>query len=138
MYFVNKAHKMNFERMNEVFPRARKNSEYRATCYIAAHPEIFKCFAPDKQEHGPFSWYFDYLENPEDFIVRRDRGETGGDPAPLTGQTKELVELALNLWNGRACDLSFGLSIWDRDLYQVALQAIDLRRSQPLLGLGCG
>lgn len=137
MYFVNETHKMNFERMAEVFPRARKNSEYRAACYIAAHPEIFKCFVPDRQEHGPFSWYFDYLDNMEDFIARRDRGETtSGDPAPLTGQTHELVELALNLWNGRECDLSSGLSIWDRDMYRVALQAIDLRRSRQILVLG--
>lgn len=136
MYFVNQAHKKNLEKLAEVFPAVRKNSEYRAACYIAAHPEIFKCFSIDKQQHGPFDWYFDYLDNPEDFIKRRDRNETSGDTAPLTGQTRELVELALNLWNGHQFDLSYGLSMWDGDLYRLALQAIDLRRSCQILALG--
>lgn len=136
MYFVNKMHKKNFEKLADIFTLVRISREYRAACYIAALPEIFKCFSPDKQEHGPFNWYFDYLDNPEDFIARRDRGETSGDPAPLTGQTRELVELALNLWNGREFDLSYGLSTWDGDLYKVALQAIDLRRPRQILMLG--
>lgn len=108
----------------------KKARDYCAACYIGAYPEIYKCFSVEKQRHGPFDWYFDYLDDPDDFVQRRNRGETSGDTAPLTGQTRRLVELGLNLWNGRDFDLSDGLNTWDRELYLVALQAIDLRRSK--------
>ncbi|MDY7989806.1 hypothetical protein UY286_05210 [Paenibacillus polymyxa] len=128
MYFVNAEHQLNFQKLAEKFPGVRQNSEYRATCYIAAHPEIFKCFKLELQEHGPFDWYFDYLDNPDKFIELRNQGKTTGDTAPLTGQTIELVKLALNFWNGREFDLSSGIVSWDITLYQVAMQAIQLRR----------
>ncbi|WP_270619808.1 hypothetical protein [Paenibacillus macerans] len=135
MFFANKQHQVNFERMVMKFPSVRKARDYCAACYIGAYPEIFKCFVLDKQNHGPFDWYFDYLSDPDDFVERRDQGKTTGDTAPLTGQTRRLVELGLNLWNGRSFDLSDGLCAWDPDLYIVALQAIDLRRSSPVLSL---
>lgn len=135
MFFANEQHKVSFQRMAVKFPDVKKARDYRAACYIGAYPEIFKCFALEKQVHGPFDWYFDYLEDPSDFVERRNSGETTGDPAPLTGQTRRLVELGLNLWNGYEFDLSDGLITWDRELYLVALQAIDLRRSKPVLSL---
>lgn len=128
MYFVNAEHQLNFEKLAEKFPGLRQNSEYRATCYIAAHPEIFKCFKLELQEHGPFDWYFDYLDDTYKFIELRNQGKTTGDTAPLTGQTIELVNLALNFWNGREFDLSSSIVSWDITLYQVAMQAIQLRR----------
>ncbi|WP_198524804.1 hypothetical protein [Paenibacillus phocaensis] len=135
MYFANEQHKINFQRIAAKFPDVKKARDYCAACYIGAYPEIFKCFALEKQVHGPFDWYFDYLVDPCNFVIRRDCGETTGDTAPLTGQTRCLLELGLNLWNGRDFDLSVGLCSWDRELYLVALQAIDLRRSSPILSL---
>lgn len=137
MFFVNNQHKRNFEAITVKFPGVIKNSEYRAACYIAAHPEIFKCFELNKQNHGPFDWYFDYLHDPDDFIARRDRGKTSGDTAPLTGSTRLLVELAINLWGGSIpVNLADGLVLWDSDLYRVAMQAIDLRRRRPAFNFG--
>lgn len=130
IFFLNKMHASNFQKLADHFPKAKNISDYQAACYLAALPEIFKCFSLKKQINGPFDWYFDYLDDNEDFIRRRNQGETSGDTAPLTGQTRILVELALNLWNGRVFDLTEGISTWDTDLYHVALQAIDLRRSR--------
>lgn len=123
MFFVNAKHQRNFSLLSNKFPKIENNKEYRSGSYIAAHPDIFKCFILDKQENGPFDWYFECLAHGESKL---------GSVAPLTGQTIRLIELALNLWNGHwAVDLSDGLDTWDNDLYQVALQAIDLRRSKP-------
>ncbi|MFX3635423.1 MAG: DUF2538 family protein [Candidatus Pristimantibacillus sp.] len=131
MFGNNKAHEANYILLVEKFPAALNNAEYRSTCYIAAFPEIFKCFDLKAQIHGPFDWYFDYLDDPEDFARRAELGETSGRTGPLTGQTRELLLLGLNLWNGNPFDLASGLSRWGEEVYLLALQAIDLRRSTP-------
>lgn len=123
MYFVNIGHQRNFILLQKKFTKIETNKEYRSCCYIAALPDIFTCFVLDKQVNGPFDWYFECLAHGE---------SKSGSVAPLTGQTIRLVELALNLWNGHwSVDLSDGLDTWDHDVYQVALQAIDLRRFKP-------
>lgn len=135
MFFVNYQHRINFNSLIIKFPQAIKESDYRSACYIAAHPEIFKCFELGKQKESPFDWYFDYLNDPEDFVKRRDQGKTTGDTAPLSGGTRPLLDLALNLWNGRSFDLSYCLSMWDEELYRVALQSIELKRYKGILSL---
>ncbi|MCI3922660.1 DUF2538 family protein [Paenibacillus sp. TRM 82003] len=124
MYFINDIHKQNyFECLNKF---NCDNREYSSASYIAAHPEIFKCFSLSDQFHGPFDWYFDHLytmDNPNENLA-----QINGDTAPLTGQTTALVHLGLNLWNGHLFDLANGLSIWDSEFYAVALEAINLRR----------
>lgn len=120
MHFINDIHKQNYLACMNKFKC--KNREYISTCYIAAYPEIFKCFSLREQVHGPFDWYFD-ADNPETNSTPKT-----GDTAPLTNQTTALIHLGLNLWNGHSFDLANGLSIWDSELYTVALQAIKLRR----------
>lgn len=39
-----------------------------------------------------------------------------------------LIELALSLWTWRGFDLSHAIDVWDEELYEVAVQAIQLRR----------
>jgi hypothetical protein len=125
LFFVNDDHRHNYQRCIDKFQCG--NREYSSTCYLAAHPDIFKCFALDLQVHGPFDWYFEYLH--DDIETEGSTGiQQKGSTAPLTSQTVALVHLALNLWNGSKFDLADGLSIWDSDLYKVALQAIELRR----------
>ncbi|AOZ92290.1 DUF6075 family protein [Paenibacillus crassostreae] len=121
IYFLNEAHQENFRKCIQKF--ACRTNEYTSTCYLAAYPEIFKCFDLERQENGPFDWYFDSLDN-----VSLQEHRSTGSTAPLTGQTTALVNLALNLWNGKEFDLASGLSIWDSELYAVALQAINLRQ----------
>lgn len=133
IYFVDEQHKQNYERLQEIFNRVDfdNDGEYRSACYLAAYPGIFKCINMERvAESGPFGFYFDYLEDPATFAERRDRGETSGDTAPLTGQTREMVRIGISLWNGGECDLSV-LSYLDQKLYFVVLQAIDLRRRRP-------
>jgi hypothetical protein len=121
VYFSDEAHQENFQKCMQKFDCRTK--EYISTCYLAAYPEVFKCFDLEQQENGPFDWYFDCLDN-----VSLQEHRLTGSTAPLTGQTIALVHLALNLWNGHSFDLVSGLSIWDSELYTVALQAINLRR----------
>lgn len=133
IYFVNKEHQHNFDALRVKFPNAIRESDYRSACYIAAHPGIFKCFSAFKQKNGPFDWYVEYLADPDGFADRRDKGETSGNPAPLTGQTKRLVELGLHLFNSSVpFDLGNLMDVGP-DVYFVALQAIDLLRREPLI-----
>lgn len=121
IFFTSDSHKNNFLHCLEKFHN--RNQEYISTCYIAAFPEIFKCFRLESQIHSPFEWYYNHLENNQN-----ETQQATVSVAPLTGQTTALVHLALNLWNGQEFDLARGLSIWDSELYTVALQAINLRR----------
>ncbi|MBB6689948.1 DUF2538 family protein [Cohnella xylanilytica] len=132
IFFANKQHQQNFGKLKVKFPLCERDSYYRAACYLAAHPSIFKCFNAFRQKHSPFDWIFDYLEDPDNFIARRDRGQTTGDTAPLTSQSWQLLELGLSLWNGHKCDMSFVMDL-DTELYLVALQAIDLKRRSPAI-----
>lgn len=128
--FTSKEHQQNFGKLKVKFPQCERDAYYRSACYLAAHPSIFKCFNAFRQKNGPFDWYFDYLEDPDDFVARRDRGQTTGDTAPLTSQSRNLLDLGLSLWNGHECDMSFVMDL-DTELYLVALQAIDLLRRRP-------
>lgn len=134
IFFESPKHRANYEHLKEKFSRIdfARNQQYRSTCYIAALPEIAKCYSLRKQENGPFDWLFDYLDDPDDFIKRSDRGETTGTTAPLTGQTWALCKIALSLWNGHECDIS-DITDMDSQLYIVVLQALDLSRRRPSL-----
>lgn len=125
--FIDQQHEQNYNAMKLRYRYVDfdKDGEYRSTCYIAALPEIFKCFALEKQSNGPFEWLFDYYED----LEQMHKGKTSGNTAPLTGATWALCGIALSLWNGRGCDLS-GIAGLDPELYLVVLQALDLRRRQ--------
>ncbi|KAA8747239.1 DUF6075 family protein [Paenibacillus sp. UASWS1643] len=114
VYFSNEAHKHNFQKCVQKF--ANRTKEYTSTYYLATYPDIFKCFELEQQETGPFDWYFDCLDN-----ISLQEHRSTGSTAPLTGQTTALVNLALNLWNGKEFDLASGLYIWDSELYSFAL-----------------
>lgn len=126
LYFTSADHRQNF--MSSIEKFNCNNSEFMSACYIAAYPEIFKCFSLQQQDHGPFDWYFEHLFAADD--PEANNTPKTGDTAPLTNQTTALVHLGLNLWNGVPLDLAHGLSIWDSELYEVALQAINLRRQR--------
>lgn len=126
IYFTDELHRENFAKLQARYPHNdfSKNGEYRSVCYIAALPDIFKCFDLSKQVHGPFEWLWEYFADPDEYV---ERGETSGSTAPLTSGTWALCEIALSLWNGRECDLA-KISGLDPALYLVVLQAMDLRR----------
>lgn len=132
IYFLDEQHAENFIKFPLKFPRVTfdKNGQYRATCYIAAVPEVFKCFNLDAQVHGPFDWLFEFYEDPGDFQKRAERGETTGRVGALTSQTWALCKIGLSLWNGRDCDIGT-ISDMDPAMYLVVLQALDLRRRAP-------
>jgi hypothetical protein len=129
LYFYDKQHSLNYKLCTNKFNSTSR--EYLSACYIAAFPGIFKCFHLELQINGPFDWYFEHLlqsnDNYEQVSYRT------GNTAPLTSQTTSLLHLGLNLWNGHKFDLAEGLSIWDEDIYNVALQAISLRRAHKQL-----
>lgn len=125
IYFINEEHKKNLLAIAEKFPKVEVAADVRSASYLMALPEIFKCFSLKAQVNGPFDWYVDYLQNG---FVRR---ELAGSPAGLTGQTRPLVDLALNLYNGHVkIDMGSLVTSLDYELYLATLQAIDLCRSR--------
>ncbi|WP_168118530.1 DUF2538 family protein [Paenibacillus sp. HB172176] len=122
LYFKDDAHRQNYMKLFKRFPYC--NAEYASASYIAAIPEIFKCFSLRFQKDGPFDWYLERLNQFEDCSQPID-----AKVEALTGQTEAMVHLAINLWNkSDGLNLTYGLSIWDDKLYHAALQAIQIRR----------
>ncbi|MFJ2043966.1 DUF2538 family protein [Paenibacillus taichungensis] len=128
MHFVNTEHQTNFEKLVQKFNLAKSSPDYKSVCYIAAYPEIFKCFKLELQQESPFDWYYEYLDDPDTFQIRCDQGKTTGSVLSLNEPMVALIELALSLWTGRGFDLSHGIDVWIEELYDVAVQAIQLRR----------
>lgn len=128
MHFVDTEHQTNFEKLVQKFNLAKSSPDYKSVCYIAAHPEIFKCFKLEMQQESPFDWYYEYLDDPDTFQERCDKGKTTGSIHSLNEPMVALIELALSLWTWRGSDLSHGIDVWDEELYEVAVQAIQLRR----------
>lgn len=109
MYFYDSEHEANFEKMLERFPAGRKNPEYRAACYIIAHPEIYPKATKKK-------WEFPFQEwrDTEDF----SRGIT------------LLIDAGFHLFNGgnHPFNLMDGIATWDTGNFSVFMQACEIRK----------
>ncbi|MNW42254.1 hypothetical protein D3C74_194200 [compost metagenome] len=88
MFYTDIQHKINFIRCIEKF--GCFNQEYASACYIASHPEIFKCFTLEHQLDGPFDWYFEYLASLTENCLSN---LINSNASPLTGQTTGLFDL---------------------------------------------
>jgi hypothetical protein len=128
MHFVDTEHQTNFEKLVQKFNLAKSSPNYEAVCYIAAHPEIFKCFKLEIQQKSPFDWYYKYLDDPDTIQKRCNQGKTTGSIYSLNESMVALIQLALSLWTWRGFDLSHAIDVWDEEIYEVAVQAIQLRR----------
>lgn len=121
MYFVDEEHETNyFTLMGKKGMIPGQNSEYEASLYISAHPEIYKCFDWDKykMESTPLSSLLLYSNEDED--------EVGFSPAPLTGSTWQLVKVGQSLYNGYKVDLS-DFPLYNREMLNVLVQACKIR-----------
>jgi len=109
LYFYNSSHEVNFTRMLEMYPAAKNDTEYRAACYIIAHPEIFPKATRHEWEH-----IFDDWMEQEDF----------------SSGIRLLVDLGLHLFGGgrHPFNLLDGISTWDTANYSVFKQACEIRK----------
>lgn len=121
MYFIDQAHKRNFETLLDNFKNSLPSVEYEVAAYIMAIPEILKRI-PGNSLKFPFEWVWEWEDDndPEtkklsDAIFYMD------DPY------KELVMAGFHMFNGEPFRLNRGLDRWDQVHFQVFVQACKIR-----------
>ncbi|MFC4182372.1 hypothetical protein [Saccharococcus thermophilus] len=118
MYFLNEDHKKNYWYLMNLYGlKQGEDVEYEASIYIAAYPEIFKCFVEKiSTEFGPLV----YLSSEETAV------EYGHNYGALTGTTRRLVGFGMSLYNGFPVSLA-DVSMLGEEELNVLMQAIAIR-----------
>jgi hypothetical protein len=89
MFFIDKEHENNFNKMMDLYDLSvGQDVEYESAIYVAAHPEVFKCYDLNKLdiEFGPLGCLLN--------------GDDTHDVGALTGTTRALVEMGHALYGG--------------------------------------
>lgn len=121
MFFIDEAHKRNFETMLENFKDSLPSIEYEVAAYIMAVPEILKRLPVDSLRY-PFEWVYVW-EDENDPETKRlsDAIFYMDDPY------KELVMAGFHMYNGESFRLNRGLDHWQDIHFQVFIQACKIR-----------
>jgi hypothetical protein len=113
IYFLNTEHESNYYSLQDKFHQCKEPNPdrgYRAALYIVALPVIYNALGGVPGNY-PFQW-----------VHERE--------IELTTAYKQLVSLGMHLYNdSNPLNLMEGLNIWNQDLFQVALQAIEIRKN---------
>jgi hypothetical protein len=123
MYFTNHEHKLNYKKLILQF-RAQSDPEYKVACYIVALPEIYHHINGNT---GPFPFSWTAPPEEEDTSNEWVFTETFSS---LPTSYKTMILVAMNLYNPElnSFNLCTALTIWNSELYNVFLQAVDIRR----------
>jgi len=132
--FIDGEHKLNYERLQSLFPISFHSPEYQSACYISATPMLYDKFKHEIHNYNsPLQWILMYQNK---FLPREDnesdesydeRTQLGID-FDLTYSMKQLGCLALNLFNGyKHFNLMDCLSSLDDKHVDVLKVAIDVR-----------
>ncbi|MGM0750228.1 MAG: hypothetical protein ACQEUS_20870 [Bacillota bacterium] len=142
MYFQNDVHQKNFELIcNNRILAAQSDPEYRVAAYILAIPEIHvRSFSDPFLSEVPFLWTVKYEEIQKEgcdsetitswqLIYDEDDNEINSDEyETLSSGHKALVDLAANLFNGKAeFNLCDSFSSWSHDSITTFQQALEIR-----------
>lgn len=117
MYFASVGHRKNYMLLMNLY-KLKKNQdvEYEANIYIAAYPDIFKCFILEKLDlsFGPLTV----------FLGEKEFHNTGA----LTGTTIRMINLGMSLYNGHEIGLNEIIgSINNDEVFNVCIEAIRIR-----------
>ena len=121
MFFLNDEHESNFFRLLDLFNLIRtKDSQYEATLYISAVPDIFSLLGEiDTNAGSPLNQLTIWDEEEETLVI--------SSPA-LTGTTRRLVGFGLSCFNGYKIDLDDLLGYVNDDNFQVLLETMRIRK----------
>src|SRR5690625_4227730 len=138
MYFLNEAHRLNYENVtSEIYPNAKNDPEYHAMAYIQSLPFIYELCVEDKFfMENPFLWtvkykdvsYTDQVDGEQITVVdyeveENEDGEEvrSKDYYTLPTSYQQLIDLAMNLYNPSLGDfnLAASLNVWDDSLVKV-------------------
>lgn len=121
MYFANKEHKQNYEKLMNIYNlKHGQDVQYESSIYMAAYPRIFECF--EESRISPYT-------GPLGLLLFDDEEEHNA--SSLTGSIRRMAELALSCFNGYEISLDevFG-SVVSQDMLAVIFQTMKIRARQ--------
>lgn len=122
MFFVNEAHRKNYESLLKFYASSLPSIEYDVACYILALPEVLKRIPEDHNVKFPFDWVHHWEdENDESTKRLSDAIFYMDDPY------KYLVFAGMHMYNGEIFRLNNGLDTWNDTHFQVFVQACKIR-----------
>lgn len=121
MFFIDEAHKRNYETLLENFNDSLPSIEYEVAAYIMAVPEILKRLPVDSLRY-PFEWVYVW-EDENDPETKRlsDAVYYMDDPY------RELVLAGFHMFNGEPFRLNRGLDHWQDIHFKLFVQACKIR-----------
>jgi hypothetical protein len=120
MYFIDQAHKNNFESLLEFFGDSLPSIEYEVACYVLALPEVLKRIPEEHDTKFPFDWAWDWDEQEEN---KRPSNAL----YYMDDSYKQLVIAANHMYNGEEFRLNRGLDHWEDIHFNIFIQACKIR-----------
>ncbi|BCD33082.1 hypothetical protein bcgnr5371_60130 [Bacillus cereus] len=118
IFYADVEHEINFKKMMDLYDLSLgQNAEYESAIYVAAHPEIFKCYDLDKlnTNYGPLGCLLFEVEE----SVHHNAGA-------LTGTSRALAEAGLSLFNGHQVSVA-DIVTRGEEMLGVFMQACNIR-----------
>ncbi|KRE31623.1 DUF2538 family protein [Paenibacillus sp. Soil522] len=120
MFFVNEAHRKNYESLLKFYESSLPSIEYEVACYVLALPEVLKRIPEDHNVEFPFDWAWEY-----------DEGNNKNKPTNalfyMDDPYQQLVIAANHMYNGEPFRLNKGLDNWDELHFKIFVQACKIR-----------
>lgn len=125
MFFLNDEHENNYNRLLELFGLVnRKDSQYEATLYISAIPDLYVLLDEINADYGsPLNQLMKWNDEGEKYII---------DSPALTGTTRRLVSLGMSCFNGYNIDLNDYVGNVSDEYFIVLLEVLRIRRNTAL------
>jgi hypothetical protein len=146
LYFTNKCHKENYEKMLNAFPDKNRYSEYRCAIYTISIPEVYNKFN-GKTGKYPFLWAYaveevitqKYCEEDGEYSryeikVLREKTDGSADYSDayysLSRSYKSIINLAEELFYSKhnGFEVIDAIGCFDHNLYKVFMQLLQIRR----------
>ncbi|KJD42798.1 DUF2538 family protein [Paenibacillus terrae] len=118
MFYINEAHRKNYESLLKFYESSLPNIEYEVACYVLALPEVLKRIPENYNVEFPFDWAWKY-ENGQ--IMPTNALFFMDDPY------KQLVIAANHMYNSEPFPLNRGLEHWDKIHFEIFIQACKIR-----------
>lgn len=134
IWFSSEEHANNFCTLLDRF-KAHKNPEYAASCYIAAHPEIYGRINW-KNSDGPIGWYWGEWTGIDD-DDEKDFWSESEIVGQLSSSYRGLVRASVELFTGRQhyFDLMGWLGNAGDEVYKLFIQTLEIRRDRFVIEL---
>jgi len=129
-------HQENFNELMKKFGARANASDYKAACYIVAHPEVYDHVEVLISDSSPVSFYWKRDKNGEAVFDEKSNLPIEAQVmAELSSGYAHLVRAGVMLFTDRLWhfDVNKALGTWGDDLYKTYIQGMEIVRRRECL-----